>query len=231
MTAPATDHARVGRWVAVAVGAAIVALSALSLGFLLSRARATYYVQAAFHRDGPSGDEIVFSDSRVAPGDALSLEIDLSRRIFVYVLSENDRGQAFLLFPLPGCDLANPLEPGSHRLPGPWAGLEARWQVTSAGEREHFLIVASPHPFLVLEDVARSLPRGEAGRPGVAAPLDEATVRRLRGRGGVVEATVQGPATGAPAASGRLAALARQLGAEGEEVRGVWVRAVHFQNP
>jgi hypothetical protein len=222
---------RTGRWIAIAAGTVIVVTGALALGFLLSKARATYHVQAVFHREGPTGDETLLSGSRVAQGDALSLEIDVSRRGFVYVLNEDDRGEAFLLFPLTGYELKNPLDPGSHRLPGPRAGREAHWQVTSAGGREYFLIVASPHPLLVLEDAASALPQAEAGRPVTAVPLDAPTVQRLRGTGGLIEAGApRSPAGGAPGGGGRLAELAPRLGPEAEEVRGVWVRAVEFEN-
>jgi hypothetical protein len=66
----------------------------------------------------------------------------------------------------------------------------------------------------------------------MAAPLDEPTVQRLRGTGGLIDAGApRSPAAGAPGGGGRLTALVRLLGSETEEVRGVWVRAIDFGNP
>jgi hypothetical protein len=224
---PPKAATRTGRWIAIAAGSAIVVIGALALGFLLSNTRATYSVQAAFHRDGPNGDETLPAGARVGPGDALSLDIDLSRRCFVYVLREDERGAVFLLFPLLGFDQANPLEPGRHRLPGMRAGREARWPVTNAG-RERFIIVASPQPILVLEDMARRPPEiVEGGTAAVEARLDLPTLQRLRPAGGLA-GVEERPASGAAGDEGRLAPAARPLGPETEEVRGVWVRAVDF---
>jgi hypothetical protein len=225
---------RTGRWIAIAAGSAIVVTGALALAFLLSKVGASYRVQAAFHRDGPGGDETLPAGSRLASGDMLSLDIDLSRRCFVYVLRENDRGDAFLLFPLPGFDQTNPLEPGRHRLPprlrgglGPRSG----WRLTGAGGRERFLIVASPQPLLVLEDAARRPPEVVEGRPAaVEARLGLPTLQRLRAAGSLA-GVEERPARGAAGDAVRLAPAARELGPEAEEVRGVWVRAVEFENP
>ncbi len=68
-----------------------------------SRCQAPYTVEAAFYRS--SGREqqrpLAFGD-RVAPGDKLAMKVRASDAVYVYVVNEDDRGEAYLLYPLPG---------------------------------------------------------------------------------------------------------------------------------
>lgn len=84
---------------------------------------------------------------RVSPGDMLALEFSATRPAYLYVVNEDDRGEAYLLFPQAVYDTRNPLAAGeTHRLPGPVRGESQAWGVSSAGGHEHFLVVASPEP-------------------------------------------------------------------------------------
>ena len=61
--------------------------------------------------------------SRPAPGwregDRLSLQVISSVPTYVYVVNEDDRGESYLLFPLPGLRAMNPLTAGTrHEIPG-----------------------------------------------------------------------------------------------------------------
>ena len=57
--------------------------------------------------------------ARVVPGDRLFLEFESSQPVFVYVVNQDEQGEGYLLFPIPGNSPTNPLPPGqSHRLPG-----------------------------------------------------------------------------------------------------------------
>ena len=63
------------------------------------------------------------SGSRRAPGsrrgDRLSLQVTSSVPTYVYVVNEDDHGESFLLFPLPGLHAVNPLPADSrHEIPG-----------------------------------------------------------------------------------------------------------------
>ena len=81
------------------------------------------------------------SDARnaLAPDESLSLQVELSAPAYVYVINEDESGESYLLFPLPGLALSNPLPAGQrHRLPGMWNGESISWQVTTAGQQEHF---------------------------------------------------------------------------------------------
>jgi tetratricopeptide (TPR) repeat protein len=202
-----------------------------------------YDVEAALYRSGgPRGKERLAADSRVVPDDRLFLEFRASIPLYVYVVNEDDRGDASLLFPLPGFDLVNPLPPNAvHRLPGRLLAGNQRisWQVSSAGEREHFLVVASPERLLEFEEEIANLivPRLD-DEPLVAAQLSAATTTRLRGiHRGIAQLAVEPeeePAVASVQTDGvpvRLFQLARPLGAGPETVRGVWIRRLDLENP
>ena len=175
-----------------------------------------------FFRASKGGEEQLQPDGRVAPGDELFLKMQSSVPLHVYVVDEDDKGAAFLLFPLRGDRLTNPLPAGqSVIVPG-----ATRWQVTSQGEREHFLVFASPEPLDSLEEAFARLPEPRVGMPVDAALLATATLERLRGVGGLAPA---------PAAQNGDAGLARlftlPLTASPERARGLWVRQLTLDNP
>ncbi len=184
-----------------------------------------YDVEAGLYLATSGGHRRLESGARVAPGDRLFLELRSSVDLFVYVLNEDEGGEAYLLFPLPNSGVLNPLPPGrAQRLPGPRGGRDLFWQVTSAGGVEHFVIVASPTRLPLLEAEIRSLPPPELG--ALAAPLPAAAAQRLRGIGGLA-ASPRRPT----ASSGRIAEVLEHLEARTERVRGPWVRRFDLRNP
>ena len=115
---------------------------------------AQYQIQAALRRVSATGLTALGAGARVAPGDRLFLEVTATKPVHVYVVNQDERGESYLLFPLPGQTVKNPLLAGAvHRLPG-----HIDWEVTSVGGREHFLIVASPDSLGPLESVFALLP-------------------------------------------------------------------------
>jgi len=163
------------------------------------------------------------SGDRVSPGDRLFLEVRSAFPVYAYVVNEDERGEADLLFPLPHGGLANPLAPGLlHHLPGPRQGQALFWQVTSAGGREHVLVLLSRRQLPALEEMIRSLRVPQLGRPLLAVPLPRGSGERLRGIGALV--VIDGAGT-AP----RVLPLARRLAGEAGE--GPWLREVVLQNP
>lgn len=180
-----------------------------------------YQIRARFHRPLGSGSEALVAGARVAPGDRLFLLVHATKPVHVYIVNQDDRGESYLLFPLPGQKLSNPLPAGeTHRLPG-----NVDWEVTSAGGREHFLIMASPEPLDALEKVFASLPRAEAGRPVASAvTLSREVVGQLRGIGGLAPRGTSGPAAG-------LLKSAVTLGTDAESVTGPWIRQFTLENP
>jgi hypothetical protein len=192
-------------------------------------APASYAVEASFLRREPGGTTRLAAGDRVKPGDRLSLEVRVTRPAWVYVLNEDDRGERYLLYPQPRFDSHNPLPAEStFVLPGTVEGKESAWSVTSAGGREHFLVVASLEPVPEIEAELASIPAAAPGRPIEYARVGPVAVQRLRGVGGVVDAppVAQPPAERSPAFERFRALAGRET-----EVRGVWVRQFVLENP
>jgi hypothetical protein len=188
---------------------------------------AVYDVEATLLRRTGGRREPLTQGDRVKPGDQLSLEFEATRDAWVYVLNEDERGEVFLLFPQPLYDRGNPIPPGAVvTLPGTIGGEENAWTVSTRGEREHFLVVASPYPLEALELELAQLPGAAPGRAIQYAPVPAPTVELLRGIGAVT------PVAPAPAsqAGGALERFASLAGRE-TQVSGVWVRRLTLENP
>jgi hypothetical protein len=188
-----------------------------------------YAVEVNFMKRERAGTTALATGDRVKPGDRLMLEFHASRSAWVYVLNEDERGERYLLFPQPRFDAKNPLAAEStFVLPGTIGGRESAWRVTSAGGREHFLVVASPAPVAEIEAELGRLPAPDPARPIEYARVGDAAVEHLRGVGGIDESPPPDPhAPARTSAFDRFRALAgRESG-----VRGVWVRQVVLENP
>jgi eukaryotic-like serine/threonine-protein kinase len=185
----------------------------------------TYQIDTALYtiRDG-GATRLRFGD-RVATGDKLFAQLRVSAPTYVYIVNEDDRGESFLLFPLPGQAADNPISPGGPtRVPGTRGG-DVSWEITSAGGREHFLIFASPERLEAFEELFAALPRPSFDRPAVSARLSDQTVSKLRGVGGLA-------AEPAPQTSAKLANIfTSPLGDREETARGLWVRQLTVENP
>jgi serine/threonine-protein kinase len=186
----------------------------------------TYRVDAAIYREENNGDVRLASGSRVSIGDKLSLQLETSVPAYVYVVNEDESGEAYLLFPLPGQPFDVPLAAGRHRLPGMRKDQRLSWRITSAGVREHFVIFVTPERSTTFEKLFAALPP-----PTVDAPesrrLPASAVDELRGIGGLTAETA--PA-GAPAIRD-MPAFTTPLPAGAETASGLWVRQVAFENP
>jgi eukaryotic-like serine/threonine-protein kinase len=190
-----------------------------------------YRITAAFYRERDGADEELGSDDRLARGDLLSFHVQVSEPTYVYVVNEDEKGESYLLFPLPGQSLSNPLPPGdSHRLPGKDLRQQPlSWEVSSRGGREHFLLVASRERSAGFEKVIGTLPPPVLNRPVEPARLSSDALSTLRSVGGLAVSSV------APA--GTSLQLHRQpefsmAFVPGEQtVNGTWVRQATFDNP
>lgn len=197
-----------------------------------------YRVEAALFRSHGPGTppERLEEGARVVPGDALYIEMEASASLHVYVLDQDEIGNVFALFPMPGYDATNPLAAGArHRLPGSalFDGKARSWQVNSAGGREHILIVASPVRLAELEAFLRKVPRPREGQDALmAAEMPGDTVVRLRGIGSVVrDEDAPRAAAVPPAGLGDLLVKAEHLAAGDDSARGVWIRKLTLDNP
>ena len=230
-TAPAPRAAHWPRRALVLAGVVAVAVFAARAPWRLSPVPAptAYAVEAALVLRTDGGATRVFDGDRVGPGDRLSLELRTSASTYAYVINEDERGEAYLLFPQPAFDLHNPLPADSSLvLPGRIGGRENAWTVTSRGGREHFLIVVSPEPVAELERDLASLPAPEPGRSIEYAAVGAASMERLRGAGGLSE--VSSPVSPTPAARSVIDRF-RALAGREDDVHGLWVRQIVLENP
>ncbi len=163
----------------------------------------------------------------MAPGDRLSLRVQGSIPLYVYIVNEDDRGASFLLYPLPGEQPVAPLPAGQrHEIPGVVNGERTFWQITTAGGREHFVIFATPDPPTpAFARMFAELPRPTMDAPVLAQPLTTDLVGALRGVGGLATAPAK------PGASVLTNDMTIPLPDGEETARGVWVRQLTLENP
>lgn len=146
---------------------------------------------AAIFRGTASGREELAAGATLRAGDEVGLRFRADDELHVYVLNQDDRGQTYLLYPLPWLDQQNPLPAGSeHRLPGSVGGEARLWGVDGSATRERILVTASRDPLPELEAMLASLTPAQRAdeAPGLAldATTTESTGRRLRGMGQLV---------------------------------------------
>ncbi|MCP3981309.1 MAG: protein kinase [bacterium] len=185
---------------------------------------ASYEVRAAVVRLESEGRrEALSSGARLRLGDRLAVEFHASRELWVYVINEDEQGRAFVLFPLPGLELQNPLPADSTRtLPGRRDGKPLSWVVDTPGGKEHLLILASPTRQIEFEAEMNLIDRAKTD--DVAVSMTDGAKSRIRGIGGL--APVPGTTR-----SDRLFDMARQLAGATEVVEGVWLRQIELENP
>lgn len=122
----------------------------------------------------------VASGDTLALGDRLSLQLVADQASHAYVFNEDEKGDAYVLFPLPHLDTTNPLSAGDrHELPGAVQGEKMFWQVTSAGGSERFVVILSPRPLPIIDDALRQWKQAGAPAPAIAIP--EITLRGVGG--------------------------------------------------
>lgn len=170
-------------------------------------------------REGEGGDTRLDAGAQVQPGDKLFVEIEGSEDMHVYVLNEDEMGEEWLLFPLQGLQATNPLGAGvKHRLPT----RAHSWEVTSAGGKERFLLVASKEALPILEQEIARYPEAEMGHP---IRMTQGTMPRLRGVGGVARTQ---PGT---TPESHLSDLSEAISAAEESSAGIHLQMFEFDNP
>lgn len=227
---PAAPAPSRDRWIKFLAAAVIIA----AVVWIVIRETA-YDVEASLHRMNGTVSEPLVPGATIFPGDELTLDFRGSRSLYVYVVSQDDAGASYLLFPMEHSELANPLAKGvTHRLPGTSDGAQLAWTVTSAGGREHVVVVASPHRLAEFEAEILALARPEdpnttlrADASGRAVRLPEDAIYRLRGIGGIAK---QPPDSSRRAEGGIFHAVER-LEARAEMTRGTWVRQIDLVYP
>jgi len=179
-------------------------------------------VHASFFRAG-SNDPLV-DGGAIQPGDLMHLEIETPEAAHVYVLDEDEQGRVYVLFPVAGVDLHNPLPAHTRiRLPGRLEGKRFDWQVTSSGGEEHLLALASRRPLPEVDEQVASIEHATPGREVTYAEMPLAALETPRGIGGMAESEP------APDRASRLTALAKRLA--GRHPHDVWMRTLWLRNP
>jgi eukaryotic-like serine/threonine-protein kinase len=224
---PTPGRRHVVRWAAAgALAAAVVAAI-----FAVVSPGLPYKVETALFRSKDGAPEPLVTGSIIAPGDQLFLDFKGSRDLHVYVVSQDDRGEAYVLFPMLSSESRNPLRSGeTHRLPGTRGGKQLVWRVTSSGGREHVIIAASPKRLTELEADVLELARpreSQGAQAGPYAPLSERAKVRLRGIGAVGERATPLPSPGGR--PGNIFDAVEKLAGRGETVRGVWMRRIDLE--
>lgn len=133
------------RLLAVALGVFVTALAALAWRGLED---GPIDLHASMLRVAAADDVRLETGDAVHGGDALVLEVESDRPLWVYVFNEDDAGSLICLFPLDDHLPLNPIPPGvRHRLPGlvP-GGSQETWSLNDEGDAEFFLLLASDEP-------------------------------------------------------------------------------------
>lgn len=171
-------------WIA---GSLFLLAAAVALTWQWRASAGAYSFQARLVRAAGGVEYPLLDGEAVAPGDALSLDIQLDRSGHVYVFNEDAAGSVFQLFPLAMAEQVNPLPAQKRlRLPGRVGGRDLDWLITSPGARERFYVLVSPREVAELSLAATGFAQAELGRPVDRSTLVAAT-RRVRGAGGLTE--------------------------------------------
>jgi hypothetical protein len=189
-----------------------------------------YRIEASFYKERDRKEEPLAPGDRVRPGDRLSFQIQVSVPTYVYVVNEDDEGASFLMFPLPGQSVANPLAPGRrHRIPGISQGQLLSWRVSTPGSREHFVLFASPERSPEFETIVSTLPTPTLDE-AASARLSPEALSVLRGVGGLAVSPVPADGEGKSLQLHQLPDFTPFVPGE-QTARGIWRRRATFENP
>jgi serine/threonine-protein kinase len=162
-----------------------------------------YRIDSSFYKERNHVEEPLAPGDRVRPGDRLSFQVQVSVPTYVYVVNEDDEGASYLMFPLPGQSVVNPLQPGRrHRIPGRSQGDLLSWKVSSpgAGNISCCSRAASARPSSKTSSVI--CPSRSWTKPVSSAQLSPEALSVLRSVGGLAVSSV--PPSGDANASRQL---------------------------
>ena len=193
-----------------------------------------YRIDASFYKERDGLEEPLAPGDRVRPGDLLSFQVQVWVPTYLYVVNEDEEGASFLMFPLPGQSVVNPLQPGRrHRIPGMSQGKQISWRVSTPGRREHFVLFASRERSPEFETIVSTLPVPLLNSPVASvepAPLSPEALTVLRSVGGLAVSSVPGADANASRQLHRLPEFAPFVPGE-QTARGIWRRRATFENP
>ena len=179
----------------------------------------SYEIEATFYRVRSGEEEPLTSISRLRVDDEIRMSVQTTAPAYVYVVNEDEKGNAFLLYPLPDGGQHRPLPANqSVRLPP-----QDNWRVNSVGDQEHFLIFASIDPLTAFDDVFKKLaaPQREKSH---SVQLPRTTIDTFRGVGAVTAAQPR------PTLGTRFRDLFTTPLVGRETAQGLWVRQLTIAN-
>lgn len=159
--------------------AAVVVLLATTFALWRGIAAPAWESTAAFYRVGNNRAVALIDGSLIGLGDHLALKFSSNRDTYVYVFDDDGSAQAAVQFPVPNVEPANPLRANAqYELPGRMNGHALTWEITSAAESEHFIVIAADRAQPALDRAIASWHHaGETGVTrgalGLAATPDE----------------------------------------------------------
>jgi serine/threonine protein kinase len=180
--------------------------------------------RASLFRHLEARDEPLPSGATVAPGDRLFLEVSSEQPMHVYVLDEDEAGDVYGLFPIPGLEASNPLASRvRHLLPGPAGDSLAYWTVTSFGGRERIVVIGSRSPRHEVEEMIARVPSAVPCRPIRLVSIEAS--ENVRGIGGVEKQRAFATT------HRKLDEMLRSLESRRQDSGDVWIWRVELRNP
>jgi tRNA A-37 threonylcarbamoyl transferase component Bud32 len=171
------------RWPALALAALTGGLALLAAGLAWRGAAPAWQAEASFLRLDAQGSTALTDGTSIAIGDRLALQFRSNKAAYIYIFDDDGSGNTGVLFPLAGIEPANPLAAETaYRLPGKRDGKALSWQVSSAADREEFVVIAATQPQAQLEQAIADWQRAGAaagstrGALGLAAAPDSTEV-------------------------------------------------------
>ena len=175
--------AAAARWPWLALAVIVSAAALLAAGLAWRGGAPAWQAETGFYRMDAQGGATLADGASIAIGDRLALQFRSNRPAYVYVFNDDGSGNMGVLFPLAGIEPANPLVADTlYRLPGRRDGKALTWQVSSAADRDEFVVIAATQPQADLERAIAGWQRAGAatgatrGVLGLAPAPDNAEV-------------------------------------------------------
>jgi hypothetical protein len=170
-------------------------------------------------RVGADGDEPLADGETIRPGDRLYMTLQSDEPVHLYVINRDEAGESSVLFPIEGAQWSNPLQPGAvRRIPGETTWDYDSWQVSSAGGRDAFIVVAARDP----------IPRLQAVLDRIAAATPAEADDHVRGG----QQGPPGSPSGNAASAVALDSMLRELAASSDAgTTGLMIRRIVLDNP
>jgi Protein kinase domain/Domain of unknown function (DUF4384) len=226
--APVPAERRRASWALPLIALALVA-AVWGVWNFMGAGASEFEVDATLLRYGDHSVEELFSGATLDLEQDLGLRFYATEDVYLYVINQDAAGGSFVLFPLIGGELENPLLGGAtYELPGRVDGEDVAWTVTSAGGQEQILVVASQEPLPALE--ARLAAVAQAGAESLYTPIDAPVLEGLRGIGGLSSRLSADSELRGENILDEFEELARASARSMQSKQGVWVRRIVLQN-